>query len=189
MGCINTVPLKEHTSNLFQDRPLERKENILSTERKDIPENRETKDIYQTLVHCTYQNTPPFTPTFTEAKVVKIYDGDTLHVVALIEGKPHRFMIRMYGYDSPELKSKDPNEKSAAIKARDFLASRINGKIVNVKIYPIKEKFGRILADLSDQEGVINSWMIKNGHGKPYFGGTKEGFSGETSDLLDLNEE
>ena len=43
-----------------------------------------------------------------------------------------------------------------------------------------REKFGRILAYFYNQttfgheEKSINQWMIDNGYGKPYSGGTKE---------------
>ena len=53
-----------------------------------------------------------------KAKVVNVYDGDTIKVVILFHNKLTRF-LRMTGYDSPELRTKNQNEKAAAIKARD----------------------------------------------------------------------
>ncbi len=85
-------------------------------------------------------------------------------------------MIRMYGYDSPELRTRNPDEKLAGLEAKKVLSERILGKIVKVEILPIKEKFGRLLCNVSDEQGCINDWMIEHGYGKPYFGGHKEEF-------------
>lgn len=178
MGCVNSTPDVVDPPSKAVMVPFDMGAVLRNQQdAKTQPEQPLQLPGKHPLDDATYQNTKPYTPTFEEAKVVKIYDGDTLHVAALINGKPYRFTIRMYGYDSPELKTKDPEEKKAAIKARDVLAARIDGRIVKVNIHPIKEKYGRVLADLSDENGQINSWMIEQGHGKPYFGGTKELFS------------
>jgi micrococcal nuclease len=171
MGCVNSV------EKLIIEFAKRQQPVIPPPEQPVIPPPEHP------LTRCTYSNTTPFAPVFTEAKVIKVYDGDTIHVAALIAGVPQRFMIRMYGYDSPELKSKDPNEKKAANIAKGTLSDRVLNKLVNVKIYPIKEKFGRILAVLSDDQGEINKWMVSEGHGKPYFGGTKEGFASEIATI------
>jgi len=128
------------------------------------------------LQNSTYDNTVPFMPNFTRAKVVRVYDGDTVHVAAIVNGGVHRFMIRAYGYDSPEKRTKNSKEKEAGLAAMNVMIKRVEGKIIQIKILPIKEKFGRLLAILSDEQGDINEWMIKNGYGKPYFGGHKEEF-------------
>lgn len=126
------------------------------------------------IQEATYDNTQPFTPLFTNGKCVKVYDGDTIHIAAIVNGDIYRFTIRLYGYDSPEIRSKNAKEKEAGYKAKNALSERIEGKMVNVLIHPIKEKFGRILATISDSKGEVNKWMIENGYGIPYFGGSKE---------------
>lgn len=126
------------------------------------------------LQTSTYDNTKPYFPSFTEGKCVKVYDGDTVHLAAIVDKGIYRFMIRMYGYDSPELRSKNPEEKKAALVAKEALQQRIGGKLVQVKILNQREKYGRLLAILYDSEGEINTWMVTNKYGKPYFGGTKD---------------
>jgi endonuclease YncB( thermonuclease family) len=126
-----------------------------------------------TLQHATYKNTPPFFPSFTECKVVKVYDGDTFHVAAIVDNKIQRFMIRSMGYDSPELRTKNSEEKKAGLTAKQALSDRIEGKMVEIKIHRLKDKYGRLLATISDQQGDINQWMLKQGYGVPYTGGTK----------------
>lgn len=127
------------------------------------------------LEKTTYDNTEVYIPKFKKCKCVKVYDGDTLHVTAEMDGRISRFMIRMYGYDSPEIRTKNPKEKEDAYKAKKALEDRVLNKIVDIKILPIHEKYGRLLATLHDSDGEsINDWMMKNGYGVPYSGGTKE---------------
>ncbi len=141
-------------------------------QQKEVPSTVTTTST--SLENCTYENCRTFIPTFTQCKCVKVYDGDTLHIVGIVNGKPYRFTSRMYGYDSPEMKSSNPDEKKSAQLAKVFLENRVAGKTLNVYIHPIHEKYGRLLVTLSDDQGEINKWMVENGHGKPYFGGTKE---------------
>jgi endonuclease YncB( thermonuclease family) len=122
------------------------------------------------LEEYTYQNTDPFYPDIKSGKVVKVYDGDTIHVAALYNNQVYRFMIRMYGYDAPEVKGVTKND---GLQAKEVLENRILNKIVSVHVHREKEKYGRLLATISDNNGEINQWMIREGYGVPYFGGTK----------------
>ena len=60
------------------------------------------------------------------AKVVDIYDGDTITVVFKLNGHYVKYKVRMYGYDSPEMKPPraDPNRdeiKKNAVIAKSAL--------------------------------------------------------------------
>lgn len=139
------------------------------------------------LQDLTYENTEPFYPSFTKCKILKVYDGDTLHIAGEVDGRICRFSARMYGYDTPELKSRDIQEKEAGNKAKNALIQKVfqqisgkenpgesMGKILKVQIHHIHEKYGRLLITLYDEKGEdINKWMVDNKYGKPYFGGTK----------------
>ena len=83
-------------------------------------------------------------------------------------------MIRAYGYDSPELKTNCPKEKIAAQNAKKALEDKILGKIVNIEILPLKEKYGRLLAVVHYNNENINEWMIRENYGVKYFGGHKD---------------
>ena len=132
------------------------------------------------LVSATYENTVPFQPSFTRARLVKCYDGDTIWVAAEQDGKVMRFNIRMMGYDSPELKGSSANEKQAAIIARNALEELLGNAPFRVEISPVREKYGRILATCWVQrdgaEINVSNWMVEHGYGYPYFGGTKKAF-------------
>ena len=121
-------------------------------------------------------NVEPITFTFTRCKCVAVYDGDTCKVVGIRRGEKVKVTIRLHGIDSPEIRTKDPDEKVAAIKARDVLRTRILNKMINVRFVCADKYHGREVAILSDREGEINSWMISSNHAVPYDGGKKSKF-------------
>lgn len=96
-------------------------------------------------------------------KVVKCYDGDTIHCVFKFDGDYKRFVIRMYGYSSPEIRTSDKKEKELALKARDKLSNIILDKIVYLECNKF-DKYGRILGIIklnkNDKESV-NDIMLK----------------------------
>ena len=101
-----------------------------------------------------------------KAKVVNVYDGDTIKVVILFHNKLTRFSLRMTGYDSPELRTKNQNEKAAAIKARDALSSKINNKIIDLHCGKF-DKYGRLwiqtdgnYSNSGDFKGMGNNQML-----------------------------
>lgn len=116
-------------------------------------------------------------------KVVKCYDGDTIHCIFKHNGKYTTFHVRMYGYDSPEMKPSIliTEEKRKQIKENAFLAKkRLEELILNKNVYLFCMEFdkydrllGKIKSNLNDKQ-YINDLMIKEGHGYAYYGGTKE---------------
>lgn len=127
------------------------------------------------LEQCTYNNTPEFCITGKhKAKIVKVYDGDTITaVICLFDGKPYRFNCRCIGYNSAEIKSKDPIEKAKAIESREYLKSIILNKIVELEIIldsKNKDPYKRPLVVIHFDNKNINDLMIQSGYGKPYYG-------------------
>jgi endonuclease YncB( thermonuclease family) len=128
-----------------------------------------------------------------KAKVVDIYDGDTLTVVFRYRGQLQQHRCRMLGYDSPEMKplrSKKGRDKEIekAKEAKEALSNLIfghNGGIVKIKCHQF-DKYGRLLIDLYIPKGCVclcsynkiwvNQWMINNNYGYVYDGGTKKEF-------------
>ena len=82
----------------------------------------------------------------------------------------------MSGYDSPELRTKDEEEKKAAIIARDVLKNKILNKIVDIHCGKF-DKYGRLLGNIYYNKTNINEWMITNNYGYIYNGGTKIKFN------------
>lgn len=110
-------------------------------------------------------------------KVVDVYDGDTCTVVIKLHGELTKFKLRMYGYDSPEKRPSRslPNrdeEIKAAKEARQALIDIIGDDLVTLKCGSW-DKYGRLLGILYKDDLNINSYMIQNGFGYKYEGGTK----------------
>jgi len=130
--------------------------------------------IPSTLEECTYHNIDRFNfkDKKIRAKCVKVYDGDTITVVFKLVDAFYRFSIRMNGYDSPELRSKDEMEKKYAKLSRDYLKNLIIDKIITLDCKDY-DKYGRILADVIIDDVSINELMLKSGYCRKYDGGIK----------------
>lgn len=115
------------------------------------------------------------------AKVVDCYDGDTVKCVFKHNGKYQRFSVRMYGYDTPEMRpsTKIPKEERDSIiksahEAKERLCELILNKFVTLECKQF-DKYGRLLGVLNIDDMCVNDKMVEEGHGKPYFGKTKTG--------------
>ena len=116
----------------------------------------------------------------TRAKIVHVYDGDTVHGIIILNKKPKKFKIRMLGYDSPEMKPslKQENreeEKQAALRAKNALSGLILNKVVEIQFFDF-DKYGRPLAEIYVNRVKVNDWMVENEHGYKYDGKTKSKF-------------
>lgn len=111
-----------------------------------------------------------------DAKVISVYDGDTLTAIFKFKGEHYKWSCRLTGIDTPEMKGGSANEKKAAIEARDYLRSCVLNKVVKLECGEF-DKYGRLLVKIIDENGKnINECMINTGYAKEYFGGTKDVF-------------
>ena len=129
----------------------------------------------RSLRKATAQNCEKYVPKIRRAKVVSVYDGDTITVAAKSSctAPPLLYKVRLARIDTPELRTKDAEEKRLAILARDALSEKILGKIVTLENVGL-EKYGRVLADISYRGENICDWLLKEKYAKPYDGGTKD---------------
>ena len=154
------------------------------------------------LARCAVANTAlnRFDGELRWAKCVSTYDGDSASFALKLDGKLRVYKVRMYGYDSAEMKPplKNTNreeEKAAAVRARDFLKERIEDRVCVVEfVKPSFDKYGRLLLNVCCKEQPdccdflrtkaqykakavnINTLMVTEGHGVPYQGGTKTAY-------------
>jgi len=155
--------------------------------------------LKQKLEKCTLKNTPKYSYKGKTkfCKVIKVYDGDTITVALKLETKIFAASVRMFGYDSPEMKPplKQKNrdkEIKAAKKARQAISDKILNKIVKIEILGF-DKYGRILANIYNLQpggcfGIcsqytenINQYMLDNKYGYNYQGGTKSKFGSKVN--------
>lgn len=127
------------------------------------------------LTNITYKETNIFIPQIKFAKVIKVYDGDTITVASKLpfnDSPIYRFSVRLRSIDSPEIHGENEKECNLAIKSRDALHNLIFGKIIELKNNG-KEKYGRLLADIYYNDIHINKWMVDEGYAIKYDGGKK----------------
>ena len=154
------------------------------------------------------KNTPLFSlnGSWFEAKCVKCYDADSVHVVFKWNQQFMRFKCRLYGIDSAELRSPYDVEKQVARNARDYLKSLILNKIVLIQCHDF-DKYGRLLVSIYTNtiqnpspktfggsktktmpppsfSKSVNQQLIDTGYAYAYRGGKKKQF-GEW--YVDLN--
>ena len=116
---------------------------------------------------------PIYIPNVTNGRVIKVYDGDTITIAANLNKTTYKFSVRLNGIDTPEMHTKNNEEKEVAVMARDALKSKIFGQHINLKNVSI-EKYGRLLADVYFEDCHLNNWMLENYYAVPYDGGTKQ---------------
>ena len=110
-----------------------------------------------------------------DAKVASVYDGDTITVVFKLFDSYYKWNCRLDGIDTPEIKTKNMDEKARAIQARDYLRGIILNKVVSITCGDF-DKYGRLLVKVFYNNENMNDKMIHLGYAKHYYGGTKEGW-------------
>ena len=110
------------------------------------------------------------------AHLVKVVDGDTV----LVEAMPwpdHKVStyVRLRGIDAPELKSKCPTFRKAALRAKEELTDLMDGQdIVSLTAISGDKYFGRVVADLALQDGMRPAQhLLEAGVVEPYQGRSK----------------
>lgn len=127
------------------------------------------------LGEATYKNTKPFAfnDMIVDAKVVKVYDGDTCTCVFDTFGLGlYRHQVRLSGIDTAEVKNKNVAEKELALKTRDFVSGLILNKVVRLKCEG-SDKYGRILGVVCVGDVCVNDLLVEKKMANLYDGGAK----------------
>ncbi len=115
-------------------------------------------------------------PGPVNARVVSVYDGDTLTVDAEPwPGLTARTKVRVAGVDTPEIRGKCQAEKDQAIRARDFVRAAVGAQVQLTSIRPGKYA-GRVIADVWVDGRKLSDLLIAENLGRPYHGGRREGW-------------
>ena len=143
---------------------------------KTISKTRNVEKQKRIPEDIAWKDTIKFVPPITCGRVIKVYDGDTITIASMLPykgSKIYRFPVRLNGIDTPEMRTKDENEKTIAIKARDSLSDLINHELVTLENTG-NDKYGRLLADVWFGNINVNKWMLNRRFAVPYDGGTKK---------------
>jgi micrococcal nuclease len=122
------------------------------------------------LVHAT-----PEYGTVTVSQVISVYDGDTFRVdidsLPPIVGK--NIPIRLNGVDTPEIQGKCQYEKDLALKARNFVRSKLaNAKVIKLTNLQ-RGKYFRVVADVMIDGDSLERELLENKLAYKYTGGKK----------------
>jgi len=116
-----------------------------------------------------------------KARVLSVYDADTMTLLIDVGFNIHiREKVRSLGIDTPELRTKDKEEKKAGYAARDYVRDLILGHDLYVSTEK-KGKFGRYLVNIWFEEVIgnttqmvnLNERLIEMGHAREYHGEKK----------------
>jgi endonuclease YncB( thermonuclease family) len=114
------------------------------------------------------------------ARVLRVLDGDTLKVSARIWiGQDVQTRVRLADIDAPELRGACPYERDLALRARAYLAARLessDGRPVRVSLYDISlgKYGGRVLARVLTEKGEnLGNSLLAAGLARPYGGGRR----------------
>ena len=117
------------------------------------------------------------------AKIVEIYDGDTITVIFKLFGEYYKWKCRIKHVDSPEIKTQDKIEKERAIFVRDKMRDLLLNKIVTIHCsLDKKDKYGRLLIEFNIPKSntKIHEWLIQNNYARPYEGDSKKPWNTES---------
>ncbi len=123
--------------------------------------------------------------TFVVKEVERVYDGDTFF--ATLEGVHpffgERIGIRLNGIDTPEIRTRDLEEKELAKEVRDYLKDLLdNADRIELRNCE-RGKYFRVVADvviINDSESNASELILENSYAYPYDGGTKPDHDWET---------
>lgn len=124
------------------------------------------KELFE-IKYFTYEN------YVTSARFCRIHDGDSFSAVFYINSKLVKHVCRLNGIDTPEINSKVLKEKNLAIQARDYLADKLRGKVLQIRCGKF-DKYGRLLVDIFENDVNISDKMVELGLAKVYKGGKKD---------------
>lgn len=107
-----------------------------------------------------------------EAKVVSVYDGDTVKAIFPLNGVMYKWNCRLSGIDTPEIRTRNEKEKEYGYFVRDKLREKILDKVVRLSCGDL-DKYGRLLVTIFLGDENVNQWLIDSDYAFAYDGGTK----------------
>lgn len=132
------------------------------------------------------------------ARLIETHDGDTMKVAIVLRGKVVKVAVRLLGVNTPEVRTKNPEEKAAGVAARDFVAAwalpgrmQVGGRYTEGALkeayaathvmldvdFQGADKFGnRVLGRVYRHGECLNDLLISSGHAVAYDGGKKAEF-------------
>ncbi|MCT7376547.1 thermonuclease family protein [Chelativorans salis] len=114
-------------------------------------------------------------PGPVEARVVRVIDGDTFVAEAHVwPGQTVTVSVRLRGVDAPEIRSRCEKEKMAGKTSRNALERLIGNTTVQIRNIGGDKYYGRVLADVTTQEGEgLAAHLLQRALVRTYAGGKR----------------
>lgn len=119
---------------------------------------------------------PVSAENITNAVYSDNYDGDTVsfNISNLPDVFGKNIPVRVYGIDTPEIKSKNKCEKEKALVVQKFVRDELsNAKIIILEDCQ-RDKYFRILAKIKYDSKDLTTELLKHNYGYEYYGETKK---------------
>jgi micrococcal nuclease len=99
----------------------------------------------------------------------RIVDGDTIDVdIDLGFDVKIKQRVRLYGINTPEVRTKDLKEKQKGIEATEYLRKILPKEFIIQTILNKRGKYGRVLGIIWVNEENINEKMVTEGYATKY---------------------
>lgn len=111
---------------------------------------------------------------FNGVTLIKVIDGDTLKVSLPCQNAVfcQNISVRVHGVDTPELRSKNPQERQKAQEAKAFTIQFTKNKTLNLT-HCARDKYFRLLCNVEADGEDLSAALLNAGYAAPYDGGTK----------------
>lgn len=142
--------------------------------------------VFSAAVAVATHTTKIYEKTVYQSTVVSVYDGDTMDVrVNIWPGIETEATIRIYGLDTPEIRTRSACEKVLGYKAKETLIQLFtDDKTVYLTDVKHGSFGGRYVATVTLPDGrTIPEVMITAGLAVPYYGESKTKVWCEDTDL------
>lgn len=115
--------------------------------------------------------------------VIDVYDGDTVTVIfkcnLFKNNACYKWKCRLLRVDTPEIRTKNAEEKERGLFVRDKLRELILNQEVIIECGKF-DKYGRLLVEIIIQENKkhinVSDWLLEHNYAYIYNGGTKTVF-------------
>ena len=107
--------------------------------------------------------------TYTIKEIVKVVDGDTIDVVLDLGFYIQlKVRVRLYGINTPEVRTRDKQEKARGLAAKQRLIELCDtdSKLI-LKCHGLG-KYGRVLGEIFNTNCSVNRTLVEEGHAEDY---------------------
>lgn len=114
---------------------------------------------FDAAIASATDHTPRFSLTGLRlCKVTSVYDGDTVTVVLRVDDRLCKFNVRLFGIDTPELRSRSEEERACAVECREQMRSWAQDRVLWLRCHEQHDKYGRLLGTIiakRDAHGTV----------------------------------